>query len=99
MASHELGEHRGRRQGNGAAGSLKCRVADIVARIQINIESDLVAAQRVVARGAVDSRLDAAEIAWIAAVVENGVPIQTAQIVLPGHQRSILVATPIPVTS
>ena len=85
LALQHLGHQRGRRGRDRAAAPLEADIGDAVA-VEREIDRDPVAAQRVVAARQMRRMFERAEIARVAAVIEDDVLVKLAQI---HHRRNI----------
>jgi hypothetical protein len=87
LALQHLGHERGRRRRDGAAAPLEHDVLDAVA-VELQVDRHLVAAERVVAVREMARVIELAEIPRVAAVIEDDVLVELAQI----HHANILCA-------
>src|SRR4029453_2861689 len=79
------GHHRSRGPGNGASRTLEADITDYSV-FDIQVDPDLIAAERVVARGRPVGPLELLEIAGLPVMVEDDLLVELAQL---GHQRKI----------
>src|SRR6266852_4397718 len=89
------GHHRSRGPGDGAARTLEADITDH-AVLNVQVDSDLIAAERVVARGRPVGPLELLEIAGLPVMVEDDLLVELAQL---GHQRKISRTSWSPATS
>jgi hypothetical protein len=81
MAADDLGHHRRRGGGDGAALALERGVLDHAVITHLQIHRDNVAAERVVAPGLAVGAVRVAEVPGVPAVIENHFLVQIAQVV------------------